>query len=350
MRESSLALAQSELIPGVPNAVIVGVGALFALLILFVFLKWGFLWIRAKMAGAGVSMFDLIGMSLRKVNPYVIVEARIMSTKGGVPIETRDLEALYLAGGNVIPVVQALIAASKASIPLVFEQAAGIALAGRDVKEAVRTSVLPKVIDCPDARKGRETLDAVAGDGIQLKIKARVTVRMNIRKIIGGAMEETVIARVGEGIVSSIGSTASYKDVLANPDHISKQVLAKGLDANTAYEIVSIDIADVDVGDNIGARLRVDQAEADMKMYQAEAEKRRALAYAREAEMRALDQENRAKVTLAEAEVPLAMATALREGKLGVLDLYGLRNLQADTDMRKSIAAPPSAPEKDKKG
>lgn len=334
-----LALQPAEGMSAMVQWLIILLGVFFGFVFLFILLKWGFLWIRAKASGAGVSLIQLIGMSLRKVNPRIIVEARIMAVKAGVPISVSRLEGLYLAGGHVIPVVRSLIAANKAQIPLTFDQAAGIDLAGRDIREAVRVSVLPKVIDCPDPRKGKETLDAVAGDGIQLRVKARVTVRMTIDKLIGGAMEETVIARVGEGIVSSIGSTPTHKEVLANPDFISKAVLKKGLDANTAFEIVSIDIADVDVGENIGARLRVDQAEADMKAYRAEAEKRRALAMAREQEMRALDQENRAKVTLAEAEIPKAIAEAFRKGNLGVMDWYAMRNIQADTEMRKSISA-----------
>jgi uncharacterized protein YqfA (UPF0365 family) len=318
-------------------AIIVGT-AIVALIMLIVLLKFGLLYIQALSSGARVAMLDLVGMSLRKVNAHVIVTARVMALKAGIPVETSKLDAQYLAKGNVIRVVTALIAASKAKIPLSFDQAAAIDLAGRDVLDAVQTSVRPKVIDCPDPKKGRETLDAVAKDGIQLKVKARVTVRTNLERLVGGATEETIIARVGEGIVSSIGSAESYKSVLEYPDRISKGVLDKGLDSQTAFEIVSIDIADVDVGDNVGARLRVDQAEADKRMAQAEAEKRRALAVAREQEMKALDQENRAKVTLAEAEIPTAMAEAFRSGRLGIMDYYGMRNVQADTDMRKSIA------------
>lgn len=332
------------------SLIIIFVGALILLVLFVVAGKWGFLWIRARLAQANVRIVDLVGMSLRRVNPTTIVEARIMSTKAGVPIDTAGLEALYLAGGRVVNVVRALIAANKARIPLTFEQATSIDLAGRDVFDAVQTSVIPKVIDVPDSRKGRAELEAVARDGIQLKVRARVTVRMNIQRLIGGAMEETIIARVGEGIVSSIGSSESHRDVLANPDFISKQVLAKGLDANTAFEIVSIDIADVDVGQNIGARLRVDQAEADMQMFRAEAEKRRALAVAKEQEMKALDQENRAKVTLAEAQVPTAIADALKTGNLGVMDLYSMRNVQADTEMRRSISeARPHPPESERR-
>jgi uncharacterized protein YqfA (UPF0365 family) len=315
--------------------------AVVVLVILIVFFKYGLLYIQASLSGARVRLLDLVGMSLRKVSSHVIVNARVMAVKAGIPIETNKLEAHYLAKGNVLRVITALIAASKARIGLTFEQAAAIDLAGRDVLDAVQTSVRPKVIDCPDPKKGRETLDSVARDGIQLRVKARVTVRTNLERLVGGAGEDTIIARVGEGIVSSIGSAESYKNVIENPDRISKGVLDKGLDSQTAFEIVSIDIADVDVGDNVGARLRVDQADADKRMAQAEAEKRRALAVAREQEMAALDRENRAKVTLAEAEIPLAIAKAFASGRLGVMDYYGLRNLQADTDMRKSIAEPP---------
>ena len=323
----------------------VGLAALVALAVVSlvfigVLMKYGLLYVQALLSGARVGLFDLIGMSLRRVSSLTIVNARIMGMKAGIPIETDRLEAHALARGNVINVVTALIAAHKAHIPLTFEQATAIDLAGRDVLEAVQTSVRPKVIDCPDPHKGRETLDAVARDGIQLKVKARVTVRTNLVRLVGGATEETIIARVGEGIVSSIGSSETYKHVLENPDRISKGVLDKGLDSQTAFEIVSIDIADVDVGDNVGARLRVDQAEADMRMAQAEAEKRRALAVAREQEMTALDQENRAKVTLAEADIPRAMADAFRAGRLGIMDYYNMKNVQADTEMRTSIAEP----------
>ncbi len=327
---------------GLITLLVIGVVGLVFVIILF---KYGLLYIQAALSGARVGLLDLVGMTLRKVSPHTIVNARVMAVKAGIPLETNKLEAHFLAKGNVLRVVTALIAASRAKIPLSFEQAAAIDLAGRDVLDAVQTSVRPKVIDCPDPKKGRETLDAVAKDGIQLKIKARVTVRTNLERLVGGATEDTIIARVGEGIVSSIGSAESYKNVLENPDRISKGVLDKGLDSQTAFEIVSIDIADVDVGDNVGARLRVDQAEADKKMAQAEAEKRRALAVAREQEMTALNQENRAKVTLAEAEIPMAMAEAFRSGRLGVMDYYGMRNVQADTDMRKSIADTKGGPE-----
>jgi uncharacterized protein YqfA (UPF0365 family) len=258
--------------------------------------------------------------------------------KAGLELTTSQLESHYLAGGRVQNVVLALIAADRANINLTWKTATAIDLAGRDILDAVQTSVNPKVIDCPDPRKGRETVDAVAQDGIQLKAKARVTVRTNIDRLIGGATEETIIARVGEGIVTTIGSSITHKTVLENPDNISKSVLAKGLDAGTAFEILSIDIADVDVGDNIGAQLQGAQAEADLKRAKAEAEKRRAMAVAREQEMKALVEENKAKVVLAEAEVPKAMAEAFRHGNLGIMDYYRMKNINADTSMRDSIA------------
>ncbi|HHT9155700.1 MAG TPA: flotillin-like protein FloA, partial [Candidatus Tripitaka sp. YC43] len=321
------------------------VAVIFVALILFIFLlmlfKYGWLYIQALASGAPISLIQLVGMTLRRVNARVIVESRIMAKKAGLDIDTPLLEAHYLAGGNVSNVVRALIAANKANIDLGFNQACAIDLAGRDVLDAVRTSVTPKIIDCPDPKRGRETIDGVAKDGIQLKVKARVTVRTNMQRLVGGAREETVIARVGEGIVSSIGSALTHKNVLESPDLISKQVLHKGLDAGTAFEILSIDIADVDVGDNIGARLQTDQAEADKRVAQAEAEKRRAMAVAKEQEMRALVEENRAKVVLAEAEVPKAISQAFRDGHLGVMDYYQLRNIQADTEMRKSISKGP---------
>jgi len=321
------------------------VAVIFVALILFIFLlmlfKYGWLYIQALASGAPISLIQLVGMTLRRVNARVIVESRIMAKKAGLEIDTPLLEAHYLAGGNVSNVVRALIAANKANIDLGFNQACAIDLAGRDVLDAVRTSVTPKIIDCPDPKRGRDTIDGVAKDGIQLKVKARVTVRTNMQRLVGGAREETVIARVGEGIVSSIGSALSHKNVLESPDLISKQVLHKGLDAGTAFEILSIDIADVDVGDNIGARLQTDQAEADKRVAQAEAEKRRAMAVAKEQEMRALVEENRAKVVLAEAEVPKAISQAFRDGHLGVMDYYQLRNIQADTEMRKSISKGP---------
>jgi len=312
--------------------------AILALVVFIIIARYFGLWLRSVLSGAHISFINLVGMSLRKVNPSVIVEAKIMATKAGLFVDTDRLEAHYLAHGNVLRVVTALIAANKADIKLSFERAAAIDLAGRNILEAVQTSVLPKVIDCPDPSKGRSTIDAVAMDGIQLKAKARVTVRTNIDRLVGGATEETIIARVGEGIVTTIGSAASHKNVLENPDSISQKVLAKGLDSGTAYEILSIDIADIDVGENIGARLQADQAEADKRVAQAKAEERRAMAAAREQEMRALTQENRAKVVLAEAEIPKAIAQAFREGNLGITDYYALKNIQADTDMRESIA------------
>jgi uncharacterized protein YqfA (UPF0365 family) len=290
-------------------------------------------------------MARLIGMWLRKVDPSVIVDSRIILTKAGIPMETDLLETHYLARGDVRRVSQSLVAANKANIPLNFQRSAAIDLAGRDVLDAVKTSVNPKVIDCPEPGKGRATIDAVAKDGIQLRVKARVTVRANIERLVGGATEETIIARVGEGIVTTIGSSESYKNVLENPDTISRRVLEKGLDAGTAFEILSIDIADIDVGENVGAKLQADQAEADRRRFQAEAEKRRAAAKAREAEMVAEVQENRAKVVLAEAEIPKAIAEAFRSGQLGIMDYYRLRNLQADTDMRRSIGGEPTSGE-----
>lgn len=298
-------------------------------------------WIRAFASKAHVSFGTLIGMKLRRVTPTLVVEALIRLKKAGlVEIDTDPLEAHYLAGGDVLNVVNALIAADKAGIELTFERAAAIDLAGRDVFDAVRVSVNPRVIDCPDPSKGKATVDAVAKDGIQVKAKARVTVRANLERLVGGATEETIIARVGEGIVTTIGSSASYKEVLENPDLISKRVLDKGLDSGTAFEILSIDIADVDIGDNIGARLQADQAEADKRVAQARAEVRRAAAVAAEQEMRARVQEMQAKVVAAQAEVPLAMASALRDGNLGVMDYYRMENVKADTEMRNTITGP----------
>ena len=302
-----------------------------------IFLKFFGLWFRALLSGAHISIGRLVGMWIRRVKGRIIVDSRIMLTKGGIKVDSDQLETHHLAGGDVIRVSKALIAANKANIPLDFKRAAAIDLAGRDVLDAVKTSVNPKVIDCPNPEKGRGTIDAVAKDGIQVRAKARVTVRANIERLVGGATEETIIARVGEGIVTTIGSAASYKDVLENPDKISKTVLQKGLDAGTAFEILSIDIADVDVGENIGAKLQADQAEADKRRFQAVAEQRRAAAKAREQEMIALVQENRAKVVLAEAEIPKAIADAFRQGNMGIMDYYRLRNIQADTQMRQSI-------------
>jgi uncharacterized protein YqfA (UPF0365 family) len=308
-----------------------------AIAFIAIFLKFFGLWFRALLSGAHIGIGRLIGMWIRRVKGRLIVDSRIMLTKAGIKVDSDQLETHYLAGGDVIRVSKALIAASKANIPLNFQRATAIDLAGRDVLEAVKTSVNPKVIDCPNPEKSRGTIDAVAKDGIQLKAKARVTVRANIERLVGGATEETIIARVGEGIVTTIGSAESYKHVLENPDKISKTVLQKGLDAGTAFEILSIDIADVDVGENVGAKLQADQAEADKRRFQAIAEQRRAAAKAREQEMSALVRENRAKVVLAEAEIPKAIAEAFRSGHMGIMDYYRLRNIQADTQMRESI-------------
>lgn len=314
------------------------IGIIFLILFLLLLFKYGWLYIQALASDAHVGLMELVGMTFRRVNARIIVESRIMAKKAGLDYETAPLEAHYLARGNVQSVIRALIAADKAKIDLGFDRACAIDLAGRDVLEAVRTSVNPKVIDCPDPSKGKQEIAAVAKDGIQLKAKARVTVRANIERLVGGATEETIIARVGEGIVTTIGSAESHKKVLENPDLISKRVLESGLDAGTAFEILSIDIADIDVGENIGAKLQSDQAEADKRVAQAEAEKRRAMAVAREQEMTALVEENRAKVILAEAEIPKAISQAFREGNLGIMDYYQLRNIQADTEMRSSIS------------
>ncbi len=315
-----------------------GLLAIFIVVAIFFILAFGKLWIQAYSSGCPISVSQFVGMFFRKVNPQVITDVLVMSTKAGVPVDLDKLQSHVLARGNVRQVVQALVAASRANIDLSFERAAAIDLAGRDVLDAVRTSVHPKVIDCPSPGRGRNTMDAVAKDGIQLKCRARVTVRTNLSTLVGGATEETVIARVGEGIVAAIGQAETHKDVLANPRKISQEVLDAGLDAQTAYEIVSIDIADVDVGDNIGARLLVDKAEAEKKRAQAEAEARRAMAVAEAQEMEARTIENRALVILAEAEVPKAIAKAFESGNLGVMDYYNLRNLQADTKMRGELA------------
>lgn len=291
------------------------------------------LWVEAVFAGVKVGIGDLIGMRLRKVSPAGVVRPLIAATKAGLTLTTRQLEAHFLAGGHVDRVVKALISADKANLGMSFEQAAAIDLAGRDVLEAVKVSVNPKVIDTP-------RVAAMAKDGIQLIATARVTVRANINRLVGGAGEDTILARVGEGIVSTIGSAQSHKAVLENPDNISKTVLAKGLDAGTAFEILSIDIADVDVGKNIGAELQTDQAEADKRIAQAKAEERRAMAVAHEQEMRAKVQEQRAAVVQAEAQVPLAMAEAFRSGNLGIMDYARYRNISADTEMRQSLAGP----------
>ncbi len=311
--------------------------AIVALGILFLFLKFFGLWFRALLSGAPVGILRLVGMWLRKVDPGTIVDSRIILAKAGIPVDSEMLETHFLARGAGPGVSPALVAAPSAAFPLPFPRAAAMDLAGGDVLGAVKTSVNPKVVDCPDPEKGKQAIEAVAKDGIQLKVKARVTVRANIERLVGGAIEETIIARVGEGIVTTIGSSETYKAVLENPDTISQRVLEKGLDAGTAFEILSIDIADIDVGENIGAKLQADQAEADKRRFQAEAEKRRAAAQAREQEMIAEVQENRAKVVLAEAEIPKAIAEAFRSGNLGVMDYYRLRNIEADTGMRDSI-------------
>lgn len=296
------------------------------------------LYIQALFSGARVGLLELVGMKLRKVDLRIIVLSRIRAVKAGLSISTNELEKHYLSGGRVPQIISALVAAQNARIELPYDTACAIDLAGRDIFDAVNTSVNPKVIDCPNPQMGRTTIDAVAKDGIQLKARARVTVRTNLPRLVGGATEETIIARVGEGIVSAIGSAESHKQVLENPDRISKAVMARGLDAGTAFEILSIDIADIDVGENIGAKLQADQAEADKRRFQAEAEKRRAMAVAQEQEFKAEEQKSRALVVLAEAEVPKAMADAFRKGNLGIMDYYKMRNVVADTSMRQSIA------------
>ena len=315
------------------------IGIIAILAVFFYFVPF-LLWISARVSGVRISLIQLFLMRIRKVPPQVIVRAMIEAHKAGLKTITRDeLEAHYLAGGHVERVVHALVSASKANIDLGFQMATAIDLAGRDVFEAVQMSVNPKVIDTPP-------VTAVAKDGIQLIAKARVTVRANIRQLVGGAGEDTILARVGEGIVSSIGSSESHKQVLENPDSISKLVLKKGLDSGTAFEILSIDIADIDIGKNIGATLQMDQAQAYKNIAQAKAEERRAMAIALEQEMKAKAQEARAKVIEAEAEVPRAMAEAFRSGNLGIMDYYKMKNVEADTAMRESIAKPSSKPEK----
>lgn len=319
------------------------VAVVIGLIALAVIAKYFRLWVQSVTTGAGISFGNLWGMSFRRVDPEVIVRNTIMAVQAGLDkttgLNSKALEAHYLSGGNVPLVVRALVAASKTKlVQLTFAEATAIDLAGRNVLEAVQTSVYPKVIDCPPKGSPRPTLDAVAKNGIQLKVKARVTVRANLQKLIGGATEETIVARVGEGIVSAIGSAETHAIVLETPELISRAVLAKRLDAETAFQIVSIDIADIDVGDNIGARLQADQAEADTRVARAGAEQRRAAAAAVEQENNAKIEQSRARLVEAEAEVPKAMAAAFRSGRLGISDYYRLRNLQADTDMRKSIA------------
>lgn len=328
------------------SLIALGIAFVFGLILVIVLINFFGVWLRAKIADAPVPFSKLIGMRLRRVPVGMIVDNRITAVKAGIPLNTDELEAHFLSGGNVTNVVLALIAADKAGITLDFNRACAIDLAikgtSKTVLEAVRTSINPKVIDCPNPAQtgGRVTIDAVARDGIGVKVRARVTVRSNLDRFVGGATEETIIARVGEGIVTSIGSAVSYKDVLENPDRISKVVLQKGLDSGTAFEILSVDIADVDIGGNVGAKLQAEQAEADKVVAQAKAEMRRAAAVASEQEMKARTQEMRAKVVEAEAQVPLAMAEAFREGNLGVLDYLKMKNIQSDTSMRESIAGP----------
>lgn len=312
------------------------VGGIIAIF-LFLYLFPINLWFTAQLSGVRVSLLNLVLMRLRKVPPSLVVNAMITSTKAGLNITSNDIETHYLAGGHVNNVIKALISADKANIPLSFKLATAIDLAGRDVFEAVQLSVNPRVINTPPVA-------AVAKDGIQLVAKARVTVRANINQLVGGAGEETILARVGEGIVTTIGSSHNHKEVLENPDKISKVVLAKGLDSGTAFEILSIDIADIDIGENIGAKLQADQAEADLKVANARAEERRAMAVASEQEMKSKAQEARAKVIEAEAQIPLAMAEAFRSGNLGIMDYYKIQNVKADTEMRESIAKPVQKP------
>ncbi len=321
------------------DLIIIGIIAVIGIVLFLILFKFIGLWIRARVSNAPVGLFNLVAMWIRKVPPALIVDSRITAAKAGLEFSTDQLEAHYLAGGAVADVVLSMVAADKASIPLTFDRACAIDLAvkgtTKTVLEAVRTSINPAVIDCPG---GGGKIDAVARDGIQLRARARVTVRTNLERFVGGATEETIVARVNEGIVTSIGSAQSHKDVLENPDHISRRVLERGLDANTAFEILSIDIADVDVGQNIGATLQTSQAEADKQVAQAKAEVRRAAAVATEQEMSARTQEMRAKLVEAEAQVPLAMAEAFRNGNLGVMDYARYRNVVADTEMRTSIA------------
>jgi uncharacterized protein YqfA (UPF0365 family) len=340
-------LAASDQLNAILAIIVIFAFLVGGIIVFAVFARYAKLWIQSVTTGARIGILDLLGMKFRKVIPEVIVRSKIMATQAGLTdemgITSKALEAHYLAGGNVPLVIRSIIAARKAKIiNLDYKLACAIDLAGRNVLEAVQTSVYPKVIDCPARNSSRESLDAVAKNGIQLKVKARVTVRANLNQVIGGATEETIIARVGEGIVSAIGSANSHLEVLENPDRISKAVLARRLDSQTAFEIVSIDIADIDVGENIGARLQADQAEADTRVARANAEGRRAMAVAQEQEMLAGVEESRAKVIEAEAQVPLAISDAFRHGTLGIMDYYKLRNVQADTEMRKSIAAGPA--------
>src|SRR5437588_5832624 len=315
-----------------------GVALIVAVIVVLVLFSFFQLWVQALLTGAKVSFLDLIGMKFRKVDYGMIVRQKIALVQAGVKVENKELEAHYLARGNVPKVGMAVIAAHKAGIELGWRIAAAIDLAGRDILDAVKTSVNQKVIDCPDPSKGRPTLDGVCKNGIQLKARARVTVRTKLDRLVGGATEETIIARVGEGIVKAIGSAEHHTDVLANPNLISQAVLKNSLDSQTAFEIVSIDVAEIDVGANIGANLQADQAATDLRVAQAQAETRRGSAVARAQEVRAAVEENRSKVVEAEAQIPLAISQAFREGKLGGMDYYNLRNIQSDTEMRNSIA------------
>ncbi len=346
-------LAQASL-PFRLDFILYAVGALVVLVVGIIVLNFGMIFIRALFSGAKVTFTELIALRLRRVPVGMVVDARITAVKSGLPLTIDDLSTHYLAGGNVPMVVLALIAAKKAAINLPFDRACAIDLAtkgtGKTVLEAVKTSVNPKVIDCPTPSGGKSTIDAVAKDGIVIRAKARVTVRTNLDRYVGGATEETIIARVGEGIVSTIGSANTYKEVLENPDRISKTVLEKALDSNTAFEILSIDIADVDVGENVGAKLQTEQAEANKLIAQAQAEVRRAAAVATEQEMVARVSEMRARVVEAEAQIPIAIARAFDRGHMGIMDYYRIKNVQADTTMRENIAgerpesAPPGAP------
>ena len=319
--------------------VVAAIAALIFLVFMFIFFSFIRLWIQSLLTGANISLFNLVGMKLRKVNYEMIVTQKIALVQAGVKVSTEDLESHYLARGNVPRTATAVIAAQKANLDLPWRTAAAIDLAGRDVLDAVKTSVNPKVIDCPDPTKGKQFLDAVCRSGIQLLAKARVTVRTKLERLVGGATEDTIIARVGEGIVKAIGSAEDHKAVLANPGMISQTVLHNALDAQTAFEIVSIDIAHIEVGENIGAKLQADQAAADLQVAKAEAEKRRAAAVALEQEMRAAVEENRAKVVEAEVQIPLALAEAFRSGNIGVMDYYNMRNVQADTSMRNNLSS-----------
>ena len=334
---------------GIGVIVIYAVLGLVVLVAGIILLNFGATWLRAHFSGAKVTFFEMISLQIRGIPIRRIVDSRINAVKSGIPVTIDDLSTHFLAGGNVKQVIEALINARKANIDLVYDKACAVDLAtkgtSKNVVEAVHTSVNPQVIDCPPASGSKRSIDAVAKDGIVIKARARVTVRTNLASFVGGATEDTIVARVGEGIVSSIGSEQSYKDVLENPDRISKNVLAKGLDSNTAFEILSIDIADVDVGENVGAKLQAEQAESNKLVAQAQAEVRRAAAVAQEQEMTARVAEMQAKVVEAEAQVPLAMAEAFRSGNLGIMDYYRIKNLGADTDMRSKIAGSDEAPD-----